>query len=1611
MAEEDDGPPQGVIVCVRLRPLFKVRPDGTPGREAECTQIVAMEGKNDKGCGSAVTKIYDPNDLSAKPKEYAFDRSWWSSDGFMEDPERPGVNIPDGPNSKYVSQDMVWEDVGKKIIKNALRGYNVTVFAYGQSGAGKSYSVVGYPPNIGIIPRTVSAIYEVVDNNKEDNIRYQVEIAMLEVYMDEVYDLLEPRKKERQKLKVFVNKGEVFIYDPNDRKNMDKIWRAAKDHAQAESFRNLGDANRSVRATGMNPTSSRGHTLFCLRFRKEEQIGGAWVEKMRSKLSLVDLAGSERAHDTGLTGIGLEEGIAINQSLSALGSVLTSMCKGERVNYRDKLTQLLAESLGGNAVTVMIAALSPADINYNDTLSTLRFADNAKKMPVKVIKQLDPTAQLIADLKTENEKLQKQLEALGGGGENAVKEKEEYEKNLAAAEGKLADMEAAYKAMEAKVQKGGRLRLACLAFKIEDKTKIQLLDAEIAQLREEIERLGNSNSQEDAAGKQAELERKLAEKAALEANAQTAADEAAKGAKAELEQKAKEMEEAKAGHDAKVKELQEQIADMQAQMQALASAGADNNDEKKKLEELQKQEEEEERAAKQALAEEKAAVEALLDTRLADIEQMMHEKDEAKQTAEQQKQPAAKAARMEEVTRLEEAIRVAKEELAGMEPRANDCGVGGQLRAALLNLEKQDSEAKAKALHVEVERLRAEDKGQDELLETMRKEQEAIAEAKQTAEAARQAAEIALEEKLAELQKLSRERDEAQAQAMEAKQRLEPMEAELREKKDAIESIIEREQATWESKLQASAKAEQMLKKSFEDMGLSVSEIMAVYRGASDESLQEGDVLPHLVNLCEDAHDDGLVYLIPEGITKVKRLDDDDTEAAIKLDGKSIREHHCTFTYDAESGEVSVSLADESAILWVDGDMVKKEAKVILEHADRVIMGSDFCFRYVDPRAKKKRTRTSSNVDASVVIDYKYAMEELARKNGFDADAQIEQMRDRMQEAMAKREAELAEEQKLLEERLEQERAQYEEDIKKLQARADGKVADILRAREQAQERTELALGRLQGRITASKSRAQWVRAAFRTKKDERFELDVRLARSQMSEMQPRIVEANRISTLHNRNVTYSFHMLDAVDPRAREGNNRGELQLATAAGMMALVGGVAGGLAGGALGTFAAGPVGCVGGMAGGAQAGMLAGGAAATAGVAAVAGIAVAMHDGESKEDEALLPKRLLLQVKVEHKVSKETQLWSQQKFMERFIRMLSFANGESLDTFFDEEDARYEDIFWDQQDHSLIGTAAIGLTPLLSQQAVRESVTLRSVTGEVKGALSLTMSLRTKDSGMLLSSAMPVVKWSRTKTDTLSMRNALKDKEVRGEVKFGRLTNVGDTWAGLFVRFSWFDTHGRMELESPVVETANIGHTFTFEAKCSEAFLEYLERGVMALQVRAYEKCKVKDFELRDLRLKLRKAEAELSKYRGGVLSKTAGGAGGAGMGAIICGGAGAVVAGPIGAAAGVVVGGMAGGALQHTGKTGSLEEDLAQAREESHQAKGEVEELKRELELARRQGAQKPASSSAAAAEEARGSSETENKQLRQRVQELEGQIDKMQAAAANNQNKSQACTVM
>ncbi|CAJ1415334.1 unnamed protein product [Effrenium voratum] len=1168
---------------------------------------------------------------------------------------------------------MVWSDIGQTVMKNALKGYNCTVFAYGQSGCGKSYSVVGDAPNWGIIPRTVKAVFDVVEGNTNPDVRYHVEIAMVEVYMDEVYDLLEPRKKERQKLNVFNNKGEVFIYDPKDRKNMDKIWRACSNHDKAESFRKMGDANRSIRATGMNPESSRGHTLFIVRFRKEVKRGG-WVEEFRSKLCLVDLAGSERAHDTGLTGVGLEEGIAINQSLSSLGQCLVQLCKGERVNHSDKLTKLLAESLGGNAVTVMIAALSPADINYNDTLSTLRFADNAKKMPVKVKKQLDPTAELIRQLQEENAKLQAQLTSMGS--EEIEKERRDWEEKLAAADQKVSDSQKALEEMKANAESNVRVHLS--------RAKTGVVDEGLT-----VE---------------------------------------------ELEAKVQELEALKSSSDGQLEELNQEISRLQAKIQDMGGPEAAEK-EQDELVDLLRSKTTNEAHNSSIQEQQKDTLAMLMEARLGEIERLQDARDAVRLEVLKVKKDGGTdtSAQDECVEKLEEQLKLARQDCESMTEKAAEVGMGKIFRAAILALHRQDEDSKVQYLQDQLSILQA--SADQDHAQVSRLEEEsatALAEALKAAEEARAASEEALQEKMEHVQAIAAERDEARTEATRLKEEMGSSKEDLMEKQEAIAAIIRSEMQSWEDKLKKADESEQVLKKSFEDMGVSMQDMMALLtKGAG---FGKDDTICHFVNLCEDAHDDGLIYLIPPGTTKIKKFEDNDEEVCIKLDGDSIRAVHAILE-SLDSTGVMIKSACAEAVTWVNGEqLVHGKDAVKLEHGARVILGHDFVFRFVDPKGKKKKAHPMAATGGfdekgqPVVIDWQYAMAELSRKNGVDADEEIRKAREKLNDEMAQKEAKLAEEQKLLEEKMQQERQGFEKQIEELKKKGH-KAKKV----EEEQVQTQGALKKFKSKLDMQRSRAQWVRAAFTAGKDSRFELDIRISRQQMADIQPRLVEANRIGT--PMGFQYSFHFIDAVDPRARR---------------------------------------------------------------VAAGAGF-------DDAGEEVVAPKRLLLQIKVNNQKTEKQQLWSLPKFQDRFVKMLGFANRAAGQGATEQELA----YFWDEMEHQLVGTAAIGVTPLMKLDLVKEYVTLRDFDGNVSGALEVSMK-------MILSQ-----KPSLSRIGTEVGTAALKNCEVTGSVTFGRLAYEGAesrNWGSFFVRFSWFDTEGRMEHHSPAAEATDLQHTFEFKQVCS-------------------------------------------------------------------------------------------------------------------------------------------------------------------------------------------------
>ena len=354
----------------------------------------------------------DEQKRSGKGKEggqkvFAFDKSYWSFD--RSDPH-------------YAGQEDLHNDLGRPLLDNAFKGYNNCIFAYGQTGSGKSYSMMGYGKEAGVIPKICQDMFERIGELQEDkHLQCTVEVSYLEIYNERVRDLLNPSTKGNLRVREHPSTG-PYVED------LAKL--VVGSFNEIEHLMDEGNKARTVAATNMNETSSRSHAVFTLTLtqRRHDVETKMSTEKV-AKISLVDLAGSERATSTGATGARLKEGAEINRSLSTLGRVIAALAdlstgktkrKGpgaSQVPYRDSvLTWLLKDSLGGNSLTAMIAAISPADINFDETLSTLRYADSAKRIKNHAVVNEDPNARMIRELKEELAQLRSKLSGGGSGG-------------------------------------------------------------------------------------------------------------------------------------------------------------------------------------------------------------------------------------------------------------------------------------------------------------------------------------------------------------------------------------------------------------------------------------------------------------------------------------------------------------------------------------------------------------------------------------------------------------------------------------------------------------------------------------------------------------------------------------------------------------------------------------------------------------------------------------------------------------------------------------------------------------------------------------------------------------------------------------------------------------------------------------------------------------------------------------------------------------------------------------------------------------------------------------------------------------------------------------------
>ncbi|XP_055472917.1 kinesin-like protein KIF1A isoform X8 [Psammomys obesus] len=384
-----------VKVAVRVRP-FNSR---EMSRDSKC--IIQMSG--------STTTIVNPKQPKETPKSFSFDYSYWSH------------TSPEDIN--YASQKQVYRDIGEEMLQHAFEGYNVCIFAYGQTGAGKSYTMMGKQEKDqqGIIPQLCEDLFSRINDTTNDNMSYSVEVSYMEIYCERVRDLLNPKNKGNLRVREHPLLG-PYVED------LSKL--AVTSYNDIQDLMDSGNKARTVAATNMNETSSRSHAVFNIIFtqKRHDAETNITTEKV-SKISLVDLAGSERADSTGAKGTRLKEGANINKSLTTLGKVISALAemdsgpnknkkkkKTDFIPYRDSvLTWLLRENLGGNSRTAMVAALSPADINYDETLSTLRYADRAKQIRCNAIINEDPNNKLIRELKDEVTRLRDLLYAQGLG--------------------------------------------------------------------------------------------------------------------------------------------------------------------------------------------------------------------------------------------------------------------------------------------------------------------------------------------------------------------------------------------------------------------------------------------------------------------------------------------------------------------------------------------------------------------------------------------------------------------------------------------------------------------------------------------------------------------------------------------------------------------------------------------------------------------------------------------------------------------------------------------------------------------------------------------------------------------------------------------------------------------------------------------------------------------------------------------------------------------------------------------------------------------------------------------------------------------------------------------
>ncbi|XP_065829379.1 kinesin-like protein KIF14 [Oscarella lobularis] len=382
------GEDSSVIVAVRVRPFSQ--------RETidENTCCIDMRGQQETLITSS----------SGQKHEFVYDYSFWSVDDV---------------NHHCVDQEEVYTQLGCPLLDRSFEGYNTCLFAYGQTGSGKSYTIMGEGEAVGVIPRFSEELFYRIDALANEETTFKVEISFYEIYNEKIHDLLSSSSKKKKKTTLRVREHPVlgpYVEDLNQY--------VVTSNEGIQRWIEVGTRVRATAATGMNDKSSRSHSVFTIRLTQTQIFEGQECTRV-SKINLIDLAGSERSSKARTSGERLREGASINRSLHTLGKVISLLSErstGKKrkvfIPYRDSsLTWLLKESLGGNSKTAMIATISPSLEHYEESLSTLRYAQQARNI-VNVAKiNEDASARLIRELRDEIERLKRLLGNANQSGE------------------------------------------------------------------------------------------------------------------------------------------------------------------------------------------------------------------------------------------------------------------------------------------------------------------------------------------------------------------------------------------------------------------------------------------------------------------------------------------------------------------------------------------------------------------------------------------------------------------------------------------------------------------------------------------------------------------------------------------------------------------------------------------------------------------------------------------------------------------------------------------------------------------------------------------------------------------------------------------------------------------------------------------------------------------------------------------------------------------------------------------------------------------------------------------------------------------------------------------